>query len=164
MCGLGIAILILIPIIALANTEWRDHVMFGGLQVDGGPPLQLTERTRWILISGAVPSLLCQIYALWCGIVLFQGYRMGEVFTAAAGGRLQLIGWAIFAMAPLGVLTKLTIGWLLSSETNSGGGISLALSIGDFDFGAVAFGLLAVLIGRVLKEAALLSAEHRMFV
>ena len=73
------------------------------------------------------------------------------------------IGWAIFALAPIGLFIKFMLARLIGSSAATQG-MSLSFSIGDLDFSAIAFGLLAMIIGRVLGEAAKLSAENRMFV
>jgi hypothetical protein len=165
MCVMGMAIPLGTLLMAMISPTWRDHFVFGGMQMNGGPPVPLDEAMRKNIVYLMVVPILCQVLALGAGWKLFGGYRRGEIFTQSAANRLNLIGWAIFAMAPLGLLTKFVLSRLIAGSAQySIGGMSLSFSIADIDFAAVAFGLLAILIGRVLGEAAKLSEENQQFV
>jgi hypothetical protein len=160
ICGLGLAILIGTFAAALLNPGWRDMIMFGGLQKDGGVPIPVSEeaRRRFVMIM-AVPTAV-QSFAMWTGLQLFLGYRRGEIFTLKAARLLTRIGWAIFAMAPIGLLLKYPISQMVTSAP----GMSLAVSVADLDFSSIAFGLMAILIGKVLAEAVRLAQENEMFI
>ncbi len=67
-------------------------------------------------------------------------------------------------MAPAGLITKMMLARLMAQTGTPGAQMTLSLSASDIDFTAIAFGLLAIIIGRVLGEAAKLSEEHRMFI
>jgi hypothetical protein len=114
---------------------------------------------RKIVLIMALP-ILVQSLALWTGLQLFRGYRRGEIFTLHAAHLLTRIGWIIFAMAPMGLLMKFLLGRLM----NSAPGMSMAVGITDLDFSSIAFGLLAILIGKVLAEAVRLAQENEMFI
>jgi Protein of unknown function (DUF2975) len=160
MCGLGLAILIGNFAAALASDGWRDMFMFGGLQKDGGVPIPVSDDARrkfvWIM---ALPTLV-QSFAMWTGLQLFCGYRRGEIFTSSAARLLTRIGWAIFAMAPMGILLKFPLSQILTTAP----GMSVSFSVTDLDFSSIAFGLMGILIGKVLAEAVRLAQENEMFI
>jgi hypothetical protein len=168
-CWVALAVVVGTWLLALLHAEWRDHIMFGGLTIDGQPPLILNEATKLKIALLMLFPVVMQSTAIWFGLLLFKGYRRGEIFTPKAANRLSRVGWAILALMPFGIVLKLALGRLLASSQSGVGAplssnVILAPSISDIDVSAVAFGLLAILIGRVLGEAAKLSDEHRQFV
>jgi hypothetical protein len=164
MCGLGIVMTVGSVMLAMVNAGWRDHMMFGGMQFNGGPPLPITAAARQLMVYLMVMPVLCQSFALWMGLQLFRGYRNGEIFTQSAALRLNRIGWAIFAMLPVGLLMKVMLSRLLATGHQPADNLSLHFSIADIDVASIAFGLMAIIIGKVLGEAAKLSEENRLFV
>jgi hypothetical protein len=160
MCGLGLLMLFGTLTMALLSSGWRDMIMFGGLQKDGGVPFPLPEEARRKLVLIMVLPTLVQGFALWTGLQLFRGYRRGEIFTLNAARLLTRIGWAILAMVPMGLLMKYPLSQLMASAP----GMSMAVSITDIDFTGIAFGLLVILIGKVLAESVRLAQENEMFI
>jgi hypothetical protein len=160
MCGLGVLMSVGTFVVALLHSGWRDMVMFGGLQKDGGMPFPLPEAARRdILLLFLLPTLV-QVFALWSGLQLFRGYRRGEIFTLNAAHLLTRIGWSIFAMAPIGLLIKVLLGRLMATAP----GMSMSVGVTDLDFSSIAFGLLAIIIGKVLAESVRLAQENEMFI
>ena len=84
MCAAGIAMSLGTLALALLHAGWRDHFMFGGMQLNGGRPLPLSETARQSIVLLMLPPVLCQSFALWTGWQLFKGYRDGEIFTESA--------------------------------------------------------------------------------
>jgi Protein of unknown function (DUF2975) len=165
MCLAGIVMAVGTVLLAMVHQGFRDHLMFGGLQVNGGAPFPLSENVRQTMIQSLLLPTLCQALALWFGFRLFSGYRSGEIFTCAAGQRLARIGWCLLAMTPLCLFTKALMARQLDREiAASSSSLSLSPTIADFDVSGIAFGLLALIIGRVLSAAARISDENRSFV
>jgi hypothetical protein len=167
MCVIGIAMSAGSIGLALLNTEWRDFIVFGGLQMNGAAPLPLSDAMRQSIALSMIPPAACQAFALLSGWQLFQGFRRGEIFSKHAASRLTRIGWALFAMAPVCILIKYNLNRLMLAQQPGGGsgsGMSMALSVFDIDVSAIAFGLLAIIIGKVLAEAVRLAQENEMFI
>ncbi len=91
MCGACLVTSLGTLVLALLHTGWRDHLLFGGMQVNGGPPLPLTEAARQQLVFILLPIVLCQAFAMAAAWRLFRGYRRGEIFTSSAAKRLSQI-------------------------------------------------------------------------
>jgi hypothetical protein len=165
MCAAGIVLTLGITLLALMSADLRDHIMFGGLQINGGAPFPLSTTARQTILLMMLPGTLCNALALWAGYQLFGSYRDGEIFTQTAGHRMARVGWYILASAPLGLAIKALLAKLLYSQTQAdGASINLSPTVADLDVSAIAFGLLAIIVGRVLREAARLSDENRSFV
>jgi Protein of unknown function (DUF2975) len=165
MCAISLAVPIAVVLLSLLSESWRAYFMFKGLQVDGKAPIPMSPDTQRLVILASLPAILCQTFAMWSGWKLFSGYRRGEVFTQGAAKCMTRIGWALLAIAPLGLWTTFIVGKILSEPAQTGGAaVSVPFSAADIDFTAIAFGLMAILIGRVLGEAAKLSEENRLFV
>jgi Protein of unknown function (DUF2975) len=165
MCLLSMAVPAVMLTAAIFDDSMRSFFLFGGAQIDGKPPLPLSPNAQKLVVFSILPVLLCHIFALWSGFQLFSGYRRGEIFTQRAASYLSRIGWALFASAPLSFFVHATLSKLVSEPSQTGGAaISMPLSISDVDFSSIAFGLIAIIIGRVLGEAAKLSEENRLFV
>jgi hypothetical protein len=165
MCAAGIVISLGTLLLALVHPGFRDHMMFGGLQINDGPPFRLSETGQLSIIMVAFPIAICHSLALLFGFQLFRGYRSGEIFTPAAGQRLARVGWCIVAIVPVALASKAILSRVFAAEIQASGGlISLSPTFSDLDPGTIAFGLLAIIVGRVLGEAARLSDENRSFV
>ena len=72
-------------------------------------------------------------------------------------------GWAVVALAPCSVLTEMLVG-LAATWHAAEGERQLALELGDADVYAAVFGLMLVVSGRVMGEAARLAEENEGFV
>jgi hypothetical protein len=163
MCVICLATSLGSVVLAIADKGWRDHMLFGGTLVNGAPPVPLPEELRAQLVFILLPIVLCQAFAFTAAWLLFRGYRQGEIFTSSAAKRLTQIGYAILAMAPANLIMKIMMTRMMAN-TSMPETITFAFTLSDFDFTAVGFGLLAIIIGRVLGEAAKLSEENRLFV
>jgi Protein of unknown function (DUF2975) len=163
MCGLAIVALVGTVGLGLIDERWRDWLLFGGLQLNGAPAVQLNLDARKTVVLLILPVAVCQAFALWAAMRMFRGYRHGEIFTATAARQLIRMGWAILAMAPIGLLAKLVFATVISGA-QPGGVMSLSVSVADFDFSVIAFGLIAILAGKVLAEAGRVAEENQMFI
>jgi Protein of unknown function (DUF2975) len=161
-CGGSVALSLMIPLLALLSSAWRAELMSGGLTVNGASPLPMTDGTAIGIILVGVPTIMLQCLALLIGFRLFSGFKQGEIFTRRAAQRIAWIGVTIFAMWPLGFMTKFAASMLISGDTQAA--MSLRFTIVDLDPSLAAFGLLVILIGKVMEQAAAISEENRQFI
>lgn len=122
--------------------------------------LPLWASSLLILIMTA-PTLL-GLFGLARARQLFASYGRGEIFSAGAAKRLQSIGWVIIVLAPLGLLTNVAAAALLSGIGT--GALEIQIGLSRTDVIAVICGLMFVVVGRILNEAARISDEHLLFV
>lgn len=99
---------------------------------------------------------------------LFKGFRGEGVFTLKAALRLRKIGWLIFALAPVSILSE-TIGvFAVTCLNNCGNAIAddvrVKVSLNDTDVYALVIGLLIIAVGHIFVEAVRLSDENEAFV
>lgn len=104
----------------------------------------------------------CVAYAL------FKGFRVDGVFTLKAALRLRKIGWLIFVLAPVSILSELLGILALTCLSNCGNAIAddvrITLSLNDTDVYALVIGLLIIAVGHIFVEAVRLSEENEAFV
>ncbi|MCG8558603.1 MAG: DUF2975 domain-containing protein [Hyphomicrobiales bacterium] len=128
-----------------------------------GVTATVTPFVRTVAYALAMVPFLVGLYALGRARQLFQGYRCGEVFTSSAAKRLSTVGWAVFALAPVSILTKsialLTMTWLNAPKARYFG-----IGLEQTDIFAIVFGLLLVVVGHILHEAALIAEENKSFI
>ena len=117
------------------------------------------------LFGGAllIVSSMSGIYAIIIVLLLFRGYLKGQVFDLASAQRIRLIGWMIFALAPLSIVCE-TIGRYFFTKWMQPGRINIELSLSDGDIFAVVFGLLIVIVGHVMTKANEIAEENKSFV
>ena len=115
--------------------------------------------------------LMTDALGLWfCCIAfaLFRGFRDSGVFTLEASLRLRRIGWIIFALSPVRILSRALGSGAVSCLYNCGDAIKdnvrISVSIDDTDIYAVVIGLLIVAVGHIFIEAVRLSEENEAFV
>jgi Protein of unknown function (DUF2975) len=164
VCGLSILVLLGTTGAAMLDPIWRDTMMFGGIQLNGAPPIPFSKEARECLLLLSIPAVLCQAFALWVGMLLFRGYRRGEIFARSSAKLLTRIGWALFAQTPICMAITFMLGRVLANTSQPGAELSLSFNVTNVDLGPIAFGLLAVLIGKVLGEAVRLAEENEMFI
>jgi hypothetical protein len=165
MCVVGMVVLPGILLAALLHSGVRDSLLSGGISVDGVSPLPLNEKARKTIALLMIMPISINAFALWTGFQMFSSYRSGEIFTQRAAKLLGRIGWAILATAPMGLILRAAMTALMMDQSrNPNSAISLSPSLADLDTTAIAFGLLAILVGRVLAEAAKLAEENQSFV
>lgn len=120
----------------------------------------------WSRAAGLAVSMLPMAvlgYLLHQAYLLFDGYRLGNVFTDAAPIRLRRIGTLMCVLAVLRPLTTTLLGIVLTMGNPPGQRIvSIGLSIDDYMIAA--FGGLILAIGQVMVEAKRLADENRQIV
>ena len=118
---------------------------------------------RSLLFVVAVASMFPAVIGFCVATELFSSFSKGEVFTSDAAGKISLIGWALVALPLANTIGNLLIsGILLLFKTM--GTVSVTIDFDEGDMMAVVFGLLFVILGRVMREAAKLSEENKQFV
>jgi hypothetical protein len=90
-------------------------------------------------------------------------YARGQVFTEQAALELSRIGWFVVLIAPVSVVT-IFVGSLMLTWANGPAQLSWNLSIGPGDVIAMVYGAMLIIVAAVMREAALMSDEHRQFV
>jgi Protein of unknown function (DUF2975) len=102
-------------------------------------------------------------WLLYQAYELFDGYRVGRIFTDAAPIQLRRIGLSMMALALLRPITATLLGVVLTLSNPSGQRI-LAIGIGIDDYMIAAFGGLVLAIGHVMVEAKRLADDNRQIV
>jgi hypothetical protein len=128
-------------------------------------------------ISMMLLSLMLYVwgmFALYRSWILFRGYSNGEIFSALSAKRLSSVGWAVVLISPISKLSEYyQIKALLFSKTPMDflahyGMIDLNIlvyvGVNDLDVYAIVFGLLIVMVGRILEEAARIAEENKSFI
>lgn len=107
--------------------------------------------------------LLVVFYLLHQAYELFDGYRLGRVFTADAALRIRRIGMSALALAALRPLAVTALGLVLTAA-NSPGQRMLVLGVSVEDLMLIAFGGLILGIGHVMVMANLLAEDASQIV
>lgn len=149
-------------VLLAANPDRLDALLRREL-LPAGADMTPTTATRAIAFGLGLVEILVGLFALDRARRLFRGYRAGEILTAAAAERLGTIGWAVFALAPVSILSR--AGAVLAlTVMNEPGARHLSVSLREGDVLAIVFGLLLVVVARILAEAALVAEENKAFV
>ncbi len=127
------------------------------------PPGPLTPLAYWGSFLASWLPMGLALGALWLTRSLFLGYARGEIFTSAAARRLGGIGLLLLLAVGGGVLAH-TLTVLALTWENPPGQRQLAVSLSSHDFGLTVLGLLLMVIGWILAEAARIADENRQFV
>jgi hypothetical protein len=123
--------------------------------------LSLQARAVSALILCAHLGLLC--WALWTAKGLFENFARGQVLEAKTGEDLRLIGGLIAAYA---LLTPLK-GSLISIAVTMGnppGQRMLAVALGTDELILGVLGVLILVLGHVMAEAARIADDNRQIV
>jgi len=116
----------------------------------------------WTRAAGFAVSMLPMVvvgYLLHQAYALFDGYRLGNVFTDAAPIRLRRIGMCMLALAVLRPVTTTLLGIVLTMSNPPGQRIvSIGISIDEYMIAA--FGGLILAIGHVMVEAKRLADDN----
>ncbi len=91
---------------------------------------------------------------------LFDGYRVGEIFTDMAPARLRRIGMSMVALAVLRPMTAALVSMLVTAG-NPPGQRMLAIGLDIGDYMIAAFGGLILAIGHVMVEAKRLADDNQ---
>lgn len=106
-------------------------------------------------------GLICA--ALWIAARLFDRIGRGEVFSPQTGADLRLIGTAVAAFAAGATLYRALI-VLAATAGNPAGQRMLSVSFESQQAILFVFGLLILVLGHVMSEAARLADDHRQIV
>jgi Protein of unknown function (DUF2975) len=139
------------------ETLVAPHIGLAGVPVavDGG------TRLLGFLVSMIPLSVL--FYALHQAYALFDGYRLGQLFTSDGPVRLRRIGLCMLALAVLRPVTGTVLGLILTAANPDGQQV-LALGISIEDYMIATFGGLILAIGHAMAEAARLADDHRQII
>lgn len=108
-------------------------------------------------------SSIVGIIGLYQARQLFAGYQKGEIFTARAAARFQVIGWILIILVPVSKI-KETLGAAYFNSILEPDSLKLSLSFLDVDIYAIVFGLLMVVVGYVMRTAVTISDENKGFI
>ncbi len=126
-------------------------------------PGELTPLAYWgSFLTSWLPMGLA-LGTLWLTRSLFLGYARGEIFTTAAARRLGGIGCLLLLTVGAGAVAR-TLTVLALTWENPPGQRQLAVSLSSNDLGLTILGLLLMVVGWVLAEAARIADENRQFV
>lgn len=138
-----------------------DRMLIEGLSTSGEAVLTPITRVLAILLS-LVPLALV-ITALFVLHRLFQGFALGAALAPESGQRLKRVGIVVAALAPttivIGILGSVVVSW-----ANAPGKREVAVGLHADDITVLVFGLLLVVLGWILEEAAIVADENRQFV
>lgn len=162
----GIALIIFGAVLVIALAATGDGFIDELLRdefIEEGLPVTITPTVRIATMAFMIAPSLLMIWALDQARRLFTGYRRGEIMTPQAAKRVRSIGWIVFALGPFDIVISM-LAVLALTILNAPGERTLAIDISDVDVFAVVLGLLIVVIGHILREAALVAEENRGFV
>lgn len=128
-----------------------------------GASLALDGATRLIGFAVSMLPMLVLFYVLHQASALFDGYRLGRVFTAAAPLRLRRIGLGLVALAGLRPVTATLLGLVLT-YANAPGQRMLVIGFSLDDVLLALVGGLIVAIGHVMVEANALAEDQRAII
>jgi Protein of unknown function (DUF2975) len=94
---------------------------------------------------------------------LFGRYRRGEILSDACAGDVLRIGQALFAVAAMTVLVP-TLQTLILTWGNAPGGRILSIGLDGSTLGFLLSGGLLIVIGWVMREAAVVAEDAKGFV
>jgi hypothetical protein len=94
---------------------------------------------------------------------LFRGFASGDILTPESGRRLKRIGLIVTALGPATIVIR-SIASVVVSLPNPPGERVLAVGFGSNDITAIIAGMLLIVLGWTLEEAARVADENRQFV
>ncbi|WP_349357570.1 DUF2975 domain-containing protein [Stappia sp.] len=115
-----------------------------------------------LIAIGALPVLVA-IAGLLATRALFLGFARGEVFTPRSGRWLKRIGLIVLLSAPLGVAVGAAASALASLPAPEGAR-QVVVAISSDQIAMTIAGVLVLVLGWTLEEAARLADENRQFV
>ena len=128
-----------------------------------GVPIALDFGARILGFLVSMIPLSILFFALHQAYELFDGLRLGNIFTGEAPYRLRRIGLSMLALAALRPITSTLLGPVLTASNPPGQRmLSLGLSTDDYMIGL--FGGLILAIAHVMVEAARLADDNRQIV
>ncbi|WP_249694089.1 DUF2975 domain-containing protein [Stappia sp. WLB 29] len=123
----------------------------------------LTPETRIAaMVIAAVPAAL-GVMVLLLLHRLFLGFARGQILVPASGRILRRIGIVIVALGPLEILLRALASVVLSLP-NPPGQREVVVGISSDDITTIISGILLIVLGWTLEEAARIADENRQFV
>ena len=160
-------------IISIGTIAYYSVLMFMDTQaVDAAIREEFAAAGRAITINGVsraltfmfeITPVLIGVYIFSQAIQLFREYMSGRVFTFEAAKKLNKIGWAVAALAPLEILSE-TLAVLALTIYNPPGQRQLSIGISETEIYAIILGLLLVTLAKILHEAAVISEENQAII
>lgn len=161
---------LLLSLVVVADTVWTFFSNGASLDADiaetflkHGETLSLSAGQRLIGVKLALVTILIGAIGLNAARQLFAGYRKGEVFTYRAASRFSIIGWTLILLVPASKIA-LNVGRYYFSGIAGAGSFEAEFLLEDVDLYALAFGLLLVVAGQVMRQAVVLMEENRSFI
>jgi Protein of unknown function (DUF2975) len=126
-------------------------------------PVTFDVWTRTMGFAVCTVPMTVLVWLLYHAYALFDGYRLGHLFTDEAPVRLRRIGLSLLALALLRPVTATLLGVVLTLS-NAPGQRLLAIGISIDDYIIAAIGGLLLSIGHVMVEAKRLADDNRQIV
>lgn len=131
--------------------------------VDASGSTVLTPATRIATLAIASIPVVLAVAVLLLLHKLFLGFSRGAVLVPASGRILRHIGLIIAILAPLQIVLC-TVASVVLSLPNPPGEREFAIGIGSSDLTTLIAGMLLIVLGWTLEEAASVADENSRFV
>ena len=148
-------------LLALDGSAFDAEIAGNFLGTDKTITLTLGQRMLGVLFMSL--SNIVGIVGLFQARQLFAGYQKGQIFTARAASRFQLIGWVLVILVPASKIEE-TLGSFYFNKILEPSKSKVVFSFLDVDIYALVFGLLLVVVGYVMHTAVTISDENKGFV
>jgi Protein of unknown function (DUF2975) len=126
-------------------------------------PITLNVWTRAMGFAVCMMPMAVLVWLLYHAYTLFDGYRLGHLFTEEVPIRLRRIGLSMLTLAILRPITTTLLGFVLTLSNPPGHRlIAINLTFDDYLFAAI--GGLLLSIGHVMAEAKRLADENSQIV
>lgn len=157
------ALLVPAGLVALALLEPTGFDDWLRGSVDASHTAVLTPATRiGTLAIASIPAALA-VAVLLLLHKLFLGFSKGAVLVPASGRILRQIGLIVTVLAPLEIVLRAAASVVLSLP-NPPGEREFAIGIGSSDLTTLIGGMLLIVLGWTLEEAASVADENSRFV
>lgn len=157
--------LLVVPILAVA-LAFLDPATLDAHLVEALAASQqaaLTPATRLAALALAAIPLCLVLLGFVVVQRLFHGFATGDILTPESGRRLRRIGIIVTALGPVAIVIR-SIASVVVSLPNPPGERVLAVGFGSNDVTAIIAGMLLIVLGWTLEEAARVADENRQFV
>lgn len=152
---------VMLVLVAVFGSGGVDGLLLEALNARATGSLGTTSRVALLLLA-AVPLGLSL-----CGLEilrrLFLAFARGDILVPESGLRLKRIGIVVASLAPVTILAR-SAASVAATWSNPPGMRELAIGFGSSDLLAVIAGMLLVVLGWALEEAARVADENRQFV
>ncbi len=125
----------------------------------GGLPASVKILLLLLLFLESLPSII----GFYTANKLFSAFKEGEIFTVDTANRVSLIGWVVFVLPVVSLVISILVPLFLGIFKTAGF-VSISIDFNEGDMMAMVFGLLFVILGRVMMEAVKISDENQQFV